>query len=168
MNGNPTCVIIIDTSYLLEFFAVPSFSTPGSIREIRNRFTRAVQQSSRLYVPLPCLFELANHIADVRDGNRRRQLANVLSESVRTSVESSLPWNLVPATGIEAFPQLFDVFAKRYVVQGIGLTDTFLIEEASRLRKEKYRGPGWRIHIWTKDHGLKAREPDREENPFLG
>jgi len=34
--------------------------------------------------------------------------------------------------------------------------------------KEKYKKYNHLVHIWTKDKGLKAYEPDTEENPFVG
>jgi hypothetical protein len=43
-----------------------------------------------------------------------------------------------------------------------------LIDEARRLKRDRYRGPEWRVHIWTKDRNLKAREPDNEPQAYLG
>jgi hypothetical protein len=54
-----------------------------------------------------------------------------------------------------------DVYAQEMAEQGIGLSDTSLIEEARRLRK-KYNQPRDRVHIWTKDRRLKTHEPDAE------
>ena len=52
--------------------------------------------------------------------------------------------------------------------EGMSLVDTTLIDEAGRLRQTTYRGQAWRVHIWTKDQRLKAREPDGEPNAFTG
>ena len=69
MNAQP--VYLIDTSYLLELYAVPGHSTQKAVDEIRSRFTDAARQDARLYVTVPSIYELANHIAHISDGNVR-------------------------------------------------------------------------------------------------
>ena len=160
-------VFIIDTSYLLEMFSVPNHSTKSSVKEIKNRLKNAIEQSSRLYVPLPCLFELANHIAHEKDGRVRKRLAKKIYTAIESSVTDRIPWNITPSKGIEELPYFFKVFAEEFVIQNIGLTDTTVIQEAKRL-KNKYKDAKFTVHIWTKDNKLKTHEPDRENNPFLG
>jgi len=162
-----TCIIVIDTSYLLELFAVPEFCDEISVAEVKRRFKGAVQQKAIMYVPLPCLFELANHIADVRDGTRRKSLADSLVSTVESCASDGAPWLITPFDVIDTFPKLCRAFAGDYVSMGIGLTDTFTIREALRLKK-KYNGPLYRVHIWTKHRTLKAYEPDTEPEAFLG
>jgi hypothetical protein len=162
---------VVDTSYLTELFGVPGFSDQESTREVRRRFEEAFRRDYRLFVPIPCLLELADHISDVPDGNRRRQLANKLLESVALSMVKGKPWNVTPAGALDdflrQFRQAFEAFARRYVSQrGLGLTDAFSAQEAKRL-KAKFAGLNYRVHIWTKDRGLKRLEPDDEEDPFV-
>ena len=160
-------VFIIDTSYLLEMFSVPGHSTNSSVIEIKKRLKNAIAQSSRLYVPLPCLFELANHIAHITDGRVRKRLAKKLYTTIKSSVEDRMPWNITPSNGLEELPYFFKIFAEEFVIQKIGLTDTTVIQETKRL-KNKYKDARFVVHIWTKEKTLKAYEPDCEENPFLG
>ena len=166
MTGTP--VYVIDTSYLCELFAVPHYSTEGSISEVRKRFAVAVEAGTRLYVSLPAIFELAGHIADVSDGGLRRKLAEKLRETVVTSIREGQPWNLLPVLDRSAVERLINGFVDHAREQGMSLVDTTLIDEAKRLRETTYRGQAWRVHIWTKDQRLKAREPDNEPNAFLG
>ena len=166
MTGTP--VYVIDTSYLCELFAVPHYSTEGSISEVRKRFAVAVEAGTRLYVSLPAIFELAGHIADVSDGGLRRKLAEELRETVVTSIREGQPWNLLPVLDRSAVERLINGFVDHAREQGMSLVDTTLIDEAKRLRETTYRGQAWRVHIWTKDQRLKAREPDNEPNAFLG
>jgi hypothetical protein len=65
-------ILVIDTSYLLELFRVPGHSEEKVICEIRTRYEQAIKDKAMLFVPLPCIFELGNHIADVRDETRRK------------------------------------------------------------------------------------------------
>ncbi len=182
-------IYVIDTSYLLELFQVPTFSDTRGIEEVTNRIRAATSRRAILVVPIPCLFELIDHIHDISDGTVRRRLAGQVLESVRKSVEKQKPWLLTPSPG-EDFPSFFlsacESFAKEYAAQGIGLTgfgtccalvyshaaqgigltDCYAVLEAKRLR-EKYPADAYKVHIWTKDKKLKAREPDSEENPFV-
>ncbi|HIE02028.1 MAG TPA: hypothetical protein EYP59_17380 [Thiotrichaceae bacterium] len=87
-------ILVIDTSYLLELFGVPGYSDDKAIREIRKRHEKAIKDKALLFVPLPCLFELGNHIADVRDETRRQSLANLLVQTIQTSIEKSTPWTI--------------------------------------------------------------------------
>ncbi|MCK5229174.1 MAG: hypothetical protein KAR13_02850 [Desulfobulbaceae bacterium] len=160
-------VYIIDTSYLDELFGVPGFSNNRSGKKIKNLYKDAINTGSRLFVPLACIFELANHIAGVPAGDARKELGDKLFKTVKTCVGENMPWDITPTTGIEFLPDLCKVFASHYVSQCIGLTDTSIIQEARRL-KDKYSSFHYKVHIWTTDDILKSHEPDNESNPFLG
>ena len=166
MTGTP--VYVIDTSYLCELFAVPHYSTKKDIVEVRRRFEEAIKAERRLYVSLPAIFELAGHIADVPDGGLRRKLSEELRDTVVSSICEYFPWNLVPALEMNTVKKLINGFVDHSREKGMSLVDTTLIDEAKRLRQTTYRGQAWRVHIWTKDQRLKAREPDNEPNAFLG
>jgi hypothetical protein len=158
---------IVDTSYLLELFNVPGCSNPHSNTEVKKKFEDAIKSKSRLYVPLPCVFEIADHIANVKIGRKRSELAKKLFSTILSSLKESIPWILIPSPEPTTIANLFRSYAKNYVIQGIGLTDTTVISEASRLKK-KYRSLGCSVHIWTKDINMKAFEPDKEDYPFTG
>ena len=136
--------------------------------EIKNRISAAAQSGARLYVTVPCIYELANHIADVSDGNVRRLLAEQVRDTILLSLDEGTPWTIIPSQQLDTFKNLVVSFVDNHVIQGIGLSDSTLIDEARRLKRERYRGPGWRVHIWTKDKKLKAHEPDNEPRAYLG
>ena len=163
-----TPVYVVDTSYLCELFAVPHYSTAEAISEVRKRFAVAVEAGTRLYVSLPAIFELAGHIADVPDGRSRRTLSMKLRDTAVSSIREGHPWNLLPALDRSAVERLINGFVEHSGEEGMSLVDTTLIDEAKRLRQTTYRGQAWRVHIWTKDQRLKAREPDSEPNAFIG
>lgn len=165
---NAPRVYVIDTSYLLELFAVPGDSTKEAIDEIRSRITAAAKSGARLYVTVPCIYELANHIADVSNGNARRSLAEKVRDTILSSLDDATPWTIIPSQQLDTFKKLIVNFVDNHVIQQIGLSDSTLIDEARRLKDTTYRGPGWRVHIWTKDKNLKALEPDNEPDAYLG
>jgi hypothetical protein len=165
-------LFLIDTSYLFEFFKLPG-SEENAIIEIRKRITKAaLDNNSLMYVTLPGIFELGNHIADVRDETRRQALAQAFSNTIKKCLETENPWTIIPCVAIKELIVLLDHFTEKSVIQCrgskcIGLVDTSIVDEAWYLKK-KYNNFGYKVHIWTKDERLKAQEPDPEKNPFLG
>ena len=164
----PMAAYVIDTSYLLELYAVPGKSTKESISEIRKRLLSAAESRSPLYVTVPSIYELAKHIVRIPDGNQRRRYAVQVKNDVLSGLAEGTPWNVIPSQQLDALGQLVSSFVENHVHDGIDLADSTLIDEARRLRRERYRGPGWRVHIWTTDGRLKAEEPDRESSAYLG
>jgi predicted nucleic acid-binding protein len=163
--------LVIDTSYLLELLKVPDRFEPSFAEHVKERLRDAIASKHRLYVPFAVVFELANHIAHVRDGGSRKRLADFLANTVRSSIETANPWIITPASeeilqDLSELLRLCDVYAQEMAPQGIGLSDTAIIEESRRL-KGKYNQTGDRVHIWTRDRLVKAREPDSEADPLL-
>jgi hypothetical protein len=159
-------IYVIDTSYLLELFACGRDSNQQASDEVRRRFKNANAAGGRFFVPLPCLFELGDHIADVRHDERRKELADKLVSTVKTCLESRKPWTITPAGSPETvLPKLLERFAPAATKQRIGLVDTFTWEEADRLRQDHAKFKA-RVHIWTNDQNLKGLEPDPEPNKF--
>lgn len=167
MAGKPPLTIsvyVIDTSYLDELYAVPGKSSKTHVEQVRGRFASAVGSRGRFYVPVPCIFELGNHIGAARS----RKLSRKLLQDVQDSLQNQGAWILTPNADFQVLSRLCQAFHGEYVQQGIGLTDAFTIFEARRLKRERYKGSGFRVHIWTKDRSLKSHEPDQEPDPFLG
>jgi hypothetical protein len=79
--------IVVDTSYLVELFEVPGHFKESFANEIKARFNIAMKQGNRLFIPIPVLFELANHITHVVDGQQRRELATRFSEIVKQGID---------------------------------------------------------------------------------
>ena len=175
--SNIVCLVVVDTSYLLELFAVPGCSTDAGHEKVKALFSRATAGNNEvLFVPVPVLFELANHIADVKDGTVRRNLANLFREIVEESLSANGLFTITPLLGdtssiqelLKALVQITEQFQINAASQ-LGLTDNVIIMEAKRLR-EKYANSSvksYKVHIWTLHMELKAHEPDTEVNAFV-
>lgn len=165
-------ILVIDTSYLLELYKVPGFYEDAAHREVRARFGRAVQEGWLLFVPLPCVLEVANHIADCHAGPRRVELMQRFIDDIQTSRAEAKPWVVTPAN-MEVLEQLVESLPDELArtgrkQKGFGLTDAYTAHEADRLKvQEKERGTNRCVHIWTRDNPLKSREPDSEPDPFV-
>ena len=158
-----TTIYVVDTSYLLEFANCDGFCVPAAVKEVRRRFKKESDRGARFFVPLPCIFELGNHIAAVKHNARRAVLARWLVETVSTALADGAPFRITPAgKPHEVLPELMKRFAGLAAKRSVGLVDSFTITEAERLKCSKLR-----IHIWTNDRALKDHEPDKEPNPYL-
>lgn len=164
--------IVVDTGYLLELFRVPKRFNEPDAEEIKRRFQMAQDQGNKLYIPIPVLFELANHIAHVDNGYERIELARKFSETVKQGINPEITHlNIIPcevfavaselSNNLEVFVQKF---AEEFVRHGLGFTDSAVLLEALSLKKGKYN----KVHIWTTDEPLKPYEPDTEPNYFIG
>lgn len=170
-------LIVVDTSYLLELFQVPDCSSDRAYVPIFQRFENARRMTDQLQVPLPVLFELGNHVADVKNGQERRRLSAMLVETVDIWLSGETPLTIVSSMNDARTVQDF-----RDAVTGLtqefktlapdrqGLTNAAIALEAKRLR-DKHKNTSLKtylVHIWTTDKKLKALEPDAEANAFVG
>jgi len=166
--------VVVDTGYLLELFRVPLLHTAEGHQRVVEKFEELIAAGGRIYVPVPVIFEFANHVAQVADGNARQALANNLRASVTTSIEKQSPWIIIPSMGERILLDLADTlalcnaFAVEFAVQAISLTDTSVISVARHITAAaNQRVPPAPVHIWTRDAQLKAHEPSAEANAFV-
>ena len=152
-------LIVVDTSYWVELLKIPKRFSEEKHLAIREKFAWAVERKATLYFPLPCVYELANHIAHVRNGNARRNLAEQLYQTVTVQ---QLPIVVTPACAVNELSVFIEHFKNEYVTQGIGLADAAVIDAARHLKN-----PNNQVHIWTLEATIKAREPDEEPAPFV-
>jgi len=168
MSSSPCYVL--DTGYLDELWKVGDKFTEEKHAEIKIRYGKAIDSGADFIVPVPVLFELANHITHTKHHARRRQLTEQFRDSVLNSLKDDLPWHIVPdEAGVlfanlnEALQASVDRFSKQFSEQKISLTDTVVCLTAERFKSHhKSR----RVHIWTVDNALKALEPDKEPDPY--
>ena len=166
--SNTLRVYIIDTSYLAVLFKIPKYYSDEGHIAIKKLLKTAIESSSRLVVPYPCIFEIANHIAHVVDGDIRKDLAAKLYNTVSSSITEQAPWIIPPnKNNEEVLIEICKIFSERYAASLIGLTDTYIITEANAW-KAKYNSSKYKVHIWTTDGSLKAHEPDTEPDAFVG
>ena len=157
---------VFDTSYLIELADCGRDADAKASPKIRKMVKQALATGARFVVPLPCLFELGDHIADVGHATRRQELADWLAKTVAASLETERPWIITPTGDPKTvLPELLQIFRGQGVKKQIGLVDLFAASEADRLKTD-YSDRKAKVHIWTNDRALKGREPDQEPNPF--
>jgi len=162
--------IVIDTSYWLELFKVPGHFKDSNHNKVKLYFKTAIQNNYRLYISVPVLFELANHIAHVDNGSQRHDLAGQFSKTVKQGITIEEPsLNIISSMAFTVANELsqkleyfVDRFESEFAQQGLGFTDASIILDAEKLKNDRNF-----VHIWTLDTELKAREPDMENEPFV-
>lgn len=157
---------VFDTSYLIELANCGRDADAKASPRVREMFKQASTAGARFVVPLPCLFELGDHIADVGHAARRQELADWLAKTVEDSLATERPWIITPTGDPKTIlPELLDIFRGQGVKKQIGLVDLFAASEANRLKND-YSDRKAKVHIWTNDRALKGQEPDQEAHPF--
>ena len=145
---------ILDTSWLLELYKVPGDSSPQRFEGVREQTVAAAQ--GRMYVTVPVLFEVANHIVRVSNGHHRRQLITRFRENVSASLRDEVPWTVVRALQnnillrAQDLIKLADRFAEESAT-GYSLADISIIDLAQRLQKRQLK-----VHILAFDKQLEA------------
>lgn len=74
-------VVIVDTSVLLNVLDVSGFNQDRNA--VLHRFGELVDAGANFLLSLGTVLETGNHIADIRDDQRRRRHATVFADQVR-------------------------------------------------------------------------------------
>lgn len=145
---------ILDTSWLLEFYRVPGHSRKDRHTEV----TAQARDDSRddVFLTTPVIFEFANHLVHVKDGNRRRQLIERYCTHLTASLNDDGPWTVVadPGEGILLRAKTLIELAERFVRdsgQGNSLADISVIDLVGRLRRR-----GRKVQVLSFDPKLAA------------
>ena len=85
---------ILDTSWLLELYRVPRYFDESRTTHVLTETARLIDAKSELFVTVPVLFEVASHITHVRNGDRRRILAERLRDQIASSIARDRPWTI--------------------------------------------------------------------------
>ncbi|WP_420632651.1 hypothetical protein [Candidatus Palauibacter sp.] len=159
-------VFVLDTSYLCEFYRLPGRHRNEFSAKIGQRMRE--QPTGRFVLPLGCRYQLCDHIGDISDGHKRRDLANAVVSDTKASLDDGLPWLIVPVADVKyELPRLLRAFSEDPVRLQMGLTDSTIVSEANRLKRKYGASLDYRVHIWTTDVKLKGYEPDSEPDPLL-
>ncbi len=164
-------IIVLDTSFLIELFKIPMDSNQQLHDQAIVLLEDAIRNKYDIYCPVSVLYELANHIVDIKSHEAQRSIAEKFTEMVLTSWHEKVPFIIIPGDmddfethGIARLPELCNDY-KTSIRQGLGLTDCTTIDTARKL-KASYteRLKRWPTHIWTLHRKLKAMEPDKFEH----
>ncbi|NWD04115.1 PIN domain-containing protein [Pseudomonas gingeri] len=164
-------IIFLDTSFLLELFRVPHDSLEGHHEVAKTLMSDAFENGYHLYCTIGVLYELANHIVDVKNYDSQRKLATQFQEMVALAWEKGSPFSIVPNSNsadilaeFSSLPELCEKY-KSTLRQGLSLVDCTIVEAVTKAKiNYTRRRRRWNAHIWTRHGELKALEPDNFEH----
>lgn len=167
-------IIVLDTSFLIEFFEIPVDSKRDYHVAAVELFRDAIQNNYDIYCPLSVLYELANHIVDINSNDAQRRIASNFTETVLSAWREKIPFTIIPGEietsdyhDLGRLPELCADYG-RNIRQGLGLTDCTIVDAASKLKSSYIsRQRRWPAHIWSLHRALKALEPDRFEHEIF-
>ena len=147
--------IVLDTSWLLELYRVPGHFHDSTSKEAINETLASIESGCAIWVTVPVVFEVANHISHVKDGTRRRQLSRQLFEDVKSSNELGMPWTIYTVDkGILLRSSDIVALADRFLRESgpnYSFADISIIDLASELRNRDCK-----VKILTLDESLRA------------
>lgn len=158
----------VDTSYLCELYAIPGRSEPLAIDAVRGKFQAAWTRGEMLFLPVVCILETGNHIAQVNNAEKQGRLARVLTSDVAQALDNRSPmrrFTVVDAPLQGELTRLIQDWCRGHVPCGRGLVDAAVATKAMAF-KGRVRSLH-SVHIWSRDRSLKQLEPDAEPDPFI-
>lgn len=144
-------VCIIDTTIVVELLGVPGLS--GDHDACVTAFEERVEAKETFLLPLPVLFETGNHVAQIPDGNRRREWGERFLAFAKPALAGETPFVATPSPSIQEVALWLEDFAD-YAMREVGLVDRALIDLFER-QKAMMRGSR-DVYIWSLDHALLA------------
>lgn len=156
-------VVFIDTSILLCILDVPG-KNQNRAPIYKEFLDLATNGDNTLILPAATIIETGNHIAQLSEGNVRRDRMTKLSDLLMRSASAAAPWVVGKADWSQTFIQdlvagVPDVPIESLVelaTQRVGIGDASIIHEAHVYRNSTSTPSGQNIRIWTLDAGLQA------------
>ena len=89
-------VVIVDTSILVVLLQVPGFVDAGeehlTYEQIKERITNYKGEGAIMLLTVACVIETGNHIAQIKDGDLRRNKVNEFASFLEDVVNNSNGW----------------------------------------------------------------------------
>lgn len=153
-------VVFIDTSVLLNLLDVPGKNSHH--QQLREEFNALVAGDVTLVIPIAAVIEVGNHIAQLSDGNLRRDRATTFTGFLRASLEGVAPWVVSGASWDETFlrrlldghgslPGLVELSSEK-----LGSGDVSILHELDRYRRRSDLPSKLPVRLWTLDGQLAA------------
>ena len=146
-----TAIWIVDTSILLEILDVPGFCQDR--QAIVEQYERRLRNNDRFQLPMGVAIETGNHIADVKDGNLRRDRAVRFAHRVRSTLQHGQAWQIRPMPEPHEFADWCSRFPDE-VMRGFSLVDAMLNPHLGRHTPPRKHVPGRDMDEGQPAHGV--------------
>lgn len=157
-------IVLLDTSVYLNVLDVPGFNQDRGA--VLNQFQARIRNNDYFLLPMATIWETGNHVADLPDGGRRRQFAQVLVNDVQDALRGSAPYQTTFFPDRDTFLEWLADFpdyaqrnkSDRKIREGISLSDMSIIKEWERTRDRHSMS---RVLIWSLDADLAGYDERR-------
>jgi hypothetical protein len=157
-------IVLLDTSVYLNVLDVPGFNQDRE--KILEAFQVSIRNGDHFLLPLAAVWETGNHIADLDNGQLRRNYANILVADVRNAFSGAVPYRATHFPDREEFLIWLGDFPEVAMRnksaekqrEGVSLADLSIIKEWGRNCERHSMS---RVRIWSLDSDLEAydRQP---------
>jgi hypothetical protein len=140
-------IVLVDTSVLLNILDVSGRNQAKD--RVLDQLAEAIEAGDHLFLPMAAIFEVGNHIAQIKDGDRHAVARRFVAE-VRKALQNEAPWkpiNLPTNAEVLAWLNQFPAAA----AQQMGMADLAIQEEWKTLCA---RHPMTRVRVWALDGDL--------------
>lgn len=154
-------IVVLDTNVLCVWLRVPGKDACGpdgdrwDYGRVNQTIERETDAGATFILPLACIIETGNHIAQAPHSRRERAVA--LADLIRKTADQESPWGAFTDQStlwsVEKLKDLADTWPDLAGAR-ISLGDATIKDVA-----EHYAQMGWDVEILTADRGLKAYEP---------
>jgi hypothetical protein len=143
---------IIDTSIFLNVLDVPQFNQ--NREEVLADFERKINAENSFLLPFTSIIETGNHIAQINNGNQRRQFAQKFVSQVTQALEGQAPWKPLAFPKEEQLKTWLSSFPDSAQAQK-GLGDHMIIKQWEE-QCEQFKA--YSVRIWSMDGDLQGYE----------
>ncbi len=152
-------IVLLDTTVYLNVLDVPGFNQDRNA--VLDEFAQRVEHGDHFLLPMATIWETGNHIADLHDGNWRRQFAQKFVDDVYNAFEGIAPYRptyfpdrQVFLTWLADFPDYAQRSkSSRQTREGVSLSNFSVIKEWERIRALHSMSS---VLIWSLDPALSA------------
>lgn len=159
-----SAIVLLDTSIYLNVLDIPDFNQDRD--EVFAALGVAIDGGDYFLLPLATVWETGNHIADLADGQTRRQHAARLLDDVTKAFAGNAPYRATHFPDREEFLKWLADFpdtvmrskSPKKQREGVSLADLSIIKEWER---NCALHPMSRVRIWSLDGDLSGydRQP---------
>jgi len=143
-------ICIIDTSVFCNILDVPNRNQQRE--EAQKQLQEFLITGVTLLLPMTTVYETGNHIAQLNNGQVRRQKALQFVEQARLALEGKAPWTPTPMPEGREMLSWLDQFPDS-AMQGIGFGDLAITQIFKRTCQ---LNQGRRVFIWSYDGELQV------------
>lgn len=143
-----SAIRIVDTSVFCNIIGVPNRSQDK--KEVIDDLKTFRSKGDTFLLPMAAVYETGNHVAQVSNGQLRRQTAKRFTKQVRMALDGMSPFSPTQIHDIEDVKGWLDGFPKD-AMHGIGIGDRSII---TVWEQQCDLNPSRRVIIWTYDSDL--------------